>query len=165
MADISKAARMSVGQIYRYFPSKEAIVHGIVERIVESRLRWINTHNETRAEMPERVARRLAGGPEFETREERVLMLEVMAEATRSAEVAQILREADNRLRAKGLELIQRACPEFSEQQVQGVLELLVALAEGTAMRRVTGLQGDENMDTLISMYRDVLEKVLAPRD
>src|SRR5260370_42103758 len=38
MAEIAAAARMSVGQIYRYFPNKEAIVHAIVERIVAQRL-------------------------------------------------------------------------------------------------------------------------------
>src|SRR5581483_8988259 len=37
MGQIAAAANMSVGQIYRYFPSKEAIVHAIVERIVEQR--------------------------------------------------------------------------------------------------------------------------------
>src|SRR6185312_9438459 len=41
MAEIAAAARMSVGQIYRYFPSKEAIVHAIVERIVSQRLQGV----------------------------------------------------------------------------------------------------------------------------
>lgn len=41
MAQIAEQAKMSVGQIYRYFPNKEAIVYDIVERIVSQRLAWI----------------------------------------------------------------------------------------------------------------------------
>ena len=42
MAEIAAEASLSVGQIYRYFPSKEAIVHALVERIVDNRLQWID---------------------------------------------------------------------------------------------------------------------------
>jgi len=162
MADIAKAAAMSVGQIYRYFISKEAIVHGIVERIVDNRLKWISTHNWARGDMAAFLAKRLVLGAESESRAEQILMLEVMAEATRSPGVAQFLRDADQRLRLKGLEIMQRACPELSEEQVSGIIELCAVLAEGTAMRRVTGLRGKK--ETLISTYREVLEQVMAPR-
>ena len=159
MADIAKVASMSVGQIYRYFPSKEAIIHGIVERIVENRLKWIDSHDEPRARIPSRIAQHFVLGAESESRDERVLMLEVVAEATRSPQVAQALREADDRLRAKGLEIIRRNYPKLSEQQTRGVIELFAVLAEGTAVRRVTGLRGDE--DTLVSTYTEVIRRML----
>ncbi len=41
MAQIARQAQLSVGQIYRSFPSKEAIIHAIVERIVNRRLEWL----------------------------------------------------------------------------------------------------------------------------
>ena len=118
------------------------------------------THNEPRSEIPRLMARRFVIGPEDESRDDRVLMLEVAAEATRSDTVAQILREADRRLRAKGQELVQRSYPELSERHAVGLVELLAVLAEGTALRRVTGLRGDK--ETLIGVYQEVMEKVFA---
>jgi AcrR family transcriptional regulator len=161
MAEIAQTAGMSVGQIYRHFSSKEAIVHAIVERIVEGRLRWIATHNEPHDDLPTYMARRFVEGAEDESRDDRVLMLEVMAEATRSPAVAKILREADRRLRAKGLEMIRAACPGLTEEETIGRVELFAVLAEGTALRRVTGIRGEKEL--LVSVYRDVLERALAP--
>jgi AcrR family transcriptional regulator len=162
MAEIAQTAGMSVGQIYRHYSSKEAIVHAIVERIVEQRLRWIGTHNERGSLATERMARIFVEGPDDESRDDRVLMLEVMAEATRSPTVAKILREADRRLRAKGVEMVRQAYPDLTEQEAAGRVELFAVLAEGTALRRVTGIRGDK--DVLLAVYRDVLEHGITPK-
>jgi len=162
MAEIAQTAGMSVGQIYRHYPSKDAIIHAIVERIVEGRLRWIATHNDPPVDIPEFMARRFVEGSEHESRDDRVLMLEVTAEATRSPAVAKILREADRRLRARGVEMVRASFPALSEEEAVGRVELFAVLAEGTALRRVTGIRGEKEL--LVSVYRDVLERALNVR-
>ncbi len=158
MAEIAGEAAMSVGQIYRYFASKEAIVHALVERIVDSRVAWIETHDLVRTHLPSELARRLttAEGPQH--REEKVLMMEVTAEATRNPEVARVLRSADERLRDTAAELIRQAFPEIIGSELMARLELIAALAEGTAMRRITGITRDQ--ERLSEVYRHVFEAV-----
>lgn len=162
MAEIAETAGMSVGQIYRHYASKDAIIHAIVERIVESRLRWIaTTHTTPRSESADRMARIFVEGVEHESRDDRVLMLEVMAEATRSPAVAKILRDADRRLRAKGVERVRTAYPNLTEAEASGRVELFAVLAEGTALRRVTGIRGEKEL--LVEVYREILERALEP--
>src|ERR1700716_2619680 len=61
MAEIALAAQMSVGQIYRYFPNKDAIVHAIVERIVAQRLQAKMQLAAVDDDVPSRLAQQLAG--------------------------------------------------------------------------------------------------------
>ena len=161
MAEIAGNAAMSVGQIYRYFTSKEAIVHALVERIVDNRLAWIETHDVLRARLPAELAQRLTTPEEPQHREEKVLMMEVTAEATRNPEVARILRAADERLRDTAAELIQRAFPELTGSELLARLELIAALAEGTALRRITGITREQ--ERLSDVYRRVFEAAFPP--
>ena len=79
---------MSVGQIYRYFPSKEAIVHAIVERIVAKRLQWM-LNRDKQVNFAAVLAQREPFRPSDEDEHsDRILMLEITAEATRNAAVA-----------------------------------------------------------------------------
>src|SRR3546814_13942544 len=96
MAQIAQEADMSVGQIYRYFENKEAIIGAIVARDM--------------AEMRDKFATlEAAGGPHADAivdgcaqalvdsydADRSALMLAVLAEAARHPDVADILRHAD----------------------------------------------------------------------
>jgi hypothetical protein len=85
-------------------------------------------------------------------------MMEVTAEATRNPEVARVLRSADERLRDTAAELIRQAFPEIIGSELMARLELIAALAEGTAMRRITGITRDQ--ERLSEVYRHVFEAV-----
>ncbi|MBL8270795.1 TetR/AcrR family transcriptional regulator [Steroidobacter sp.] len=159
MGQIAAEAQMSVGQIYRYFPSKDAIVRAIVERIVARRLEWM-VDRDKHVNFAARFANRHDQASE-EERSERVLLLEITAEATRNPAVAEIARAADRRLRSQAVELVRGGYPELSEQEAAVRVEFVSVLSEGSAFRSLTEPVAAPAL--LESIYRDTLQK-LFPR-
>jgi len=157
MVEIAKRAKMSVGQIYRYFPNKEAIVHAIVESIVSQRLQWIadSERNETTAAV---LTRRLLDDKSADFNN-RLLLLEVTAEATRNPAVAKIVREADRRLQGNAVAKMKLDYPEFSEEDVAARVEFLAVLLEGGVFRRVT--KQHSNDAALANLYQQIIEQLL----
>lgn len=160
MGQIAAEAHMSVGQIYRYFPSKEAIVHAIVERIVARRLEWM-VDRDKEIDFPARFANRRHVEPNEEERSERVLLLEITAEATRNPAVAEIVREADRRLRGQAVALVRGNYPELTEAEAAARVEFVTVLSEGSAFRTIT--EEIASPALLEGIYREVLQK-LFPR-
>jgi AcrR family transcriptional regulator len=159
MAEIAVAARMSVGQIYRYFPNKEAIVHAIVERIVAQRLQGM-METAGSEDLPTVLAERIAAG-DMDYREDHILMLEVTAEATRNPAVAEIVRQAGERLNRQALATFRHRHPGVDESEVAGRLELIAVLFEGSVFRHMTQQQGSTAVPA--ALYREVLAKLLTP--
>lgn len=158
MGQIAAEAQMSVGQIYRYFHSKEAIVHAIVERIVAKRLQWM-LNREKQVNFAAVLARRGHFRPgDADEHSDRILMLEITAEATRNSAVAEIVREADRRIRSQAVELVCVDYPELTEQQAAVRVEFMSVLAEGTASRYVTDQVADPEL--MERIYADALKKV-----
>lgn len=156
MGQIAAEARMSVGQIYRYFPSKEAIVHAIVERIVARRLEWMmNPHKQV--DFAARFAHRSHFSSEDE-RSERVLLLEITAEATRNPAVAEIVRSADRRLRDRAVELVCANYPGLTPDEAAARVEFVAVMSEGSAFRSVN--EQIPAPELLVSIYRDVLHRL-----
>jgi len=160
MGQIATEAHMSVGQIYRYFPSKEAIVHAIVERIVARRLEWM-VDREKQVDFAAQFAHRSHLEPCGEEHSERVLLLEITAEATRNPAVAEIVRAADRRLRGQAVELVRGDYPELSEEEAAARVEFVTVLSEGSAFRSVTEQIASPAL--LEGIYRNVLQQ-LFPR-
>lgn len=152
---------MSVGQIYRYFPSKEAIVHAIVERIVAKRLQWM-LNRDKQVNFAAVLAQREPFRPGYEDeRSDRILMLEIIAEASRNTAVAEIVREADRRIRSQAVSLVRADYPELTEQEAAIRVEFMAVLAEGTAFRYVTDPVA--NPELMERAYADALKR-LFPR-
>lgn len=157
MGQIAAEAQMSVGQIYRYFANKEAIVHAIVERITAQRLAWM-LRRDKRVD----YAALLANRRDLQFEEgDRILLMEVTAEATRNPAVAEIVREANRRLSSQAVALVRAEYPELSEEETAARVEFFAVLSEGTAFRVITEQGADPaHMEPL---YRDTLRK-LFPR-
>lgn len=161
MAQIASAAGMSVGQIYRYFPGKDAIIRAIVEDIIERRLARMATSGESPC-TPERLAART---PELDARhaEDAVLMLEITAEATRHAEIAAIVRAADKRSQQQAIAKMLRLMPGLSPAEAAARCEVVAVLIEGTVFRQPTELQADRG--ALERLYARLLAVLLEGRD
>ena len=159
MAQIAAAANMSVGQIYRYFPNKESIIQAIVARIVNRKLRWMVNDAHTPLDMNLLATRLVRGDPG--ERDDRVLLLEVTAEATRNTVVASIVRQADARIRQQAEANVARAFPAMPEDEIRARVELIAVLLEGAAFRRGTRRVVDRV--TLSTLYRDVIDLLFSP--
>jgi AcrR family transcriptional regulator len=139
MAEIAKAAGLSVGQIYRYFENKEAIIAAIVaqdlaemrEKFAEMESRPGDLLDAMTEHLPEAVDKCFDSG-------RAALTLEVLAEAARNSKVAAIVRAADEQERVFARNMLQRCRrPEWSEAEFQARCEAVGMLFDGMIMRAV----------------------------
>lgn len=101
MNDIAAAAEMSPGLIYRYFPSKSAIVGAIVDRQMEETRRTLG-HIGSADDLVSAILDSFERWcqPAEGDRLDASLLLEILALAARDAAVADALRAADVEVRA-----------------------------------------------------------------
>lgn len=147
IAQISKAAGMSAGHIYHYFDNKEAIIAAIVERDLEYLLTLsaqLRAAQDTREAMIEHVTEGVRRSLEPD---DAGLKLEVVAEAARNPQVAEIVREADRVCRASlatTLRAIRSADGhDDDEGAIDTMVELLAAMFEGLMIRGIRNPQMD----------------------
>ena len=159
---IAASAEMSVGQIYRYFANKEAIVQAIVECIVERRLRSMIEKPLRRINAIDMARHMVTAVPE-EFRDDDILMLEATVEGTRNPTVAQIVREADERLLTHAGAAFRRDHPHLEARDASARLEALVTLFEGTLYRRLTGRGRSDNR--IRRIYEAMIEETLSKGD
>ena len=145
MQDICAEAGMSPGNLYRYFPSKEAIIAGISER--------------NRAEAAESFLA-VQQAPDFfaglaglarhhlveRSAEEVGLCAEIMAESRRSPEIARIARDAERDIRG-GIVAMLRCAQEAGEidatLDLDAVARVLMVLGDGISWRRTADPEFD----------------------
>jgi AcrR family transcriptional regulator len=139
MSDICQAAGMSPGNLYRYFPSKEAIIEGIVARhraqagadfdAVEGATSfWDGIFAMARVYMVERPA------------EEINLGMEIMAECRRNPSIAKLFLDFEADVKARLVKLLQTAAERGEINQssdFESVAAMLMVIADGISLRRV----------------------------
>jgi AcrR family transcriptional regulator len=161
MAEIAQAAGLSVGQIYRYFESKEAIIAAIVARdMAEMRDKFseLERSGEPLAQaILDGCARAVDEGHDLERS---ALKLEVLAEAARNPRVAAILQDADVEERALKLAMLKQiAPPGCGDRELAARGEVLSMLFEGMAVRGVNNPASDRAAvgEVLRSILRHLL--------
>ena len=106
VADIAREAGLSVGQLYRIFASKEAIIEAIVSEIVNARVGEMIDENHNLARKAAVLAGRIPTSAA--TKSDNYLLMEINAEASRNPRLREILMQADRRLKEEGARLSQR---------------------------------------------------------
>jgi AcrR family transcriptional regulator len=139
MASIAALAGQSVGQIYRYFDNKEAIIAAIVDQHL-AELRETFDQLQSRAgsaadlivgQIPEMLAERL-------DLSRAALVLEVVAEAARNPKIAAILQAADAQERNLCRAILARdRKPAWSDAEFEARCDLLRILVDGLTFRAV----------------------------
>jgi AcrR family transcriptional regulator len=161
MAEIAQAAGLSVGQIYRYFENKEAIIAAIVAQDM--------------AEMRDKFAKlQSSGEPLIEAildscsqavddhydLERSALTLEVLAEAARNPRAATILQDADAEGRVFRHDVLRQVLPPgCGERELAARGEVLAMLFEGMAVRGLNNPASDRTAigEVLRAMLRHLL--------
>ncbi len=161
MQEICSDAGMSAGNLYRYFPSKEAIIAGIAERD-----RAEVAQDFERADLSQGLFSVLEGMARhhFSVRsiEQVKLCTEVMSEARRNPEIARISSAFDADVRRWLTEMFNTAesrgdIPQNAD--ITGAVEMLMVIADGIWWRRA--LDPQFNAETMIPVFMDVVRHLL----
>lgn len=158
MADIAAAASMSVGQIYRYFANKEAIIAAIVARDMEeaSTLRELLRQGGDGVEELIAVARYKIEHVRDPIRA--ALSLEILAEAARNQRVAEIVRSAEEIGRGWLREMLERG-GYASDGRLEARMDMIALLIEGWTSRVVKNPNADH--EAYVASLRQILTVLL----
>lgn len=158
MAEIASQAQLSVGQVYRYFTNKDAIIEEMVRLIIDSRLDKVRPEWDS----PKNIAHLLSWRTGFTEQgdSDHVLMLEVMAESTRNPRVANLLSEADERMFNEVCAKVKQH-PDLSDESIQSRVEIMAVLNEGTALRSFSKQKASpEQLNTIYQKMLNVLFQI-----
>ena len=134
MAEIAAASDIHVGQIYRDFPCKEAIVAAIVEADFTA---FVDT-DSLRLAVEQRDQRAVLAAIEglFEPSSCEEMMPEIMAEAARNPRIADIVGELDTRFRDTLARALAVFAPDSAMQaRREEVAEVIMVLVIGQCHR------------------------------
>jgi len=140
MQEICAQAGMSPGNLYRYFPSKEALIAGICERNraeAAENLQGVDHAPGFFAGLAALARHHLLERPE----EEAGLCAEIMAESRRNPEIARLHTELERDIKARLVEMLRRAAGrgEISAAvDLDGAATMLMVLADGLSWRRAS---------------------------
>jgi len=109
MQDIATEASLSAGAIYRYFPSKEAIIEAMTEEARRRNLALIEAAKEQRAtqQVLDELARAFFGM--LESPEMCAIDIELWAEALRNPRILEIIRRSFDSVREPFTEIVRGA--------------------------------------------------------
>jgi AcrR family transcriptional regulator len=161
MAEIAQAAGLSVGQIYRYFENKEAIIRDIVARDLAEKRDEFSKLQSSGEPLTEAIINNCSQAVDDQYDVARsALTLEVLAEAARNPRVAAILEDADAEERAFRRDVLrQMLSPDCSERELAARGEVLAMLFEGMAVRGVNNPGADRA--AIGKVLREVLRHLL----
>lgn len=144
MAQISKAARMSVGHIYHYFENKEAIISAIVDRELQQLqtiIRNIREGSEGGDLLRATFDETYCCIQDIANDKNVPLILEIIAEAARNPAVAAIVQKSDllamSYFKALIRDGLKQRCISYNEQDLNAPLEVISAMYEGISIRLI----------------------------
>ena len=155
---------MSAGNVYRYFPSKEAIIEGITER--------------DRAEVAAQLASAQFSTDFFttfaalarhhfveRTADEVGLCAEIMAESRRNPTIAKIMGEFDSDVKERLVTMLRSAQARGDiarDADIGNAVEMLMVIADGVWWRRAVDPKFDA--EAVLPMFFDVTRYMLLDR-
>lgn len=165
MHEICAEAQMSPGGLYRYFPSKEAIIIAIVEEERAARMQMLDRLNEA----PSFAEGLAAMGRACFSGELQMVCCdlgpEIAAEATRNPRLKPKFDEVED-------EMNQAILAAFAAGQARGEIDraidpdvamtLISAIGDGLLLRR--RLQPDLPILSMMDAFSDLVSRMLAPR-
>lgn len=166
MQHVAAEAQMSAGNLYRYFPSKEAIVAGLAEL---DRTEMAGDF-ETMASASDVIVaaecilrKHLVDWPMERNR----LVLEIWAEATRNAVVAELCLALHRDVQAGLGAVIRRAVAgrPVGQADVDFIVRLMMTVMSGLLKRRATepDFDGEAEVGLALAVFRAALDGRLAP--
>jgi len=164
MQEICAEAGMSAGNLYRYFPSKEAIIAGIAERD-----RTEVAQEFAQADLSQgffAVIERMAQHHFAERSDEQVkLCTEIMSEARRDPNIARIFSSFDADVRRWLIDLFQAAAERGDipkDIDFDALATMLIIIADGVWWRRA--LDSNFKPETVLPIFMDITRHIFCSR-
>ena len=165
IAQIAQASGVAVGQIYRDFANKEAIVAVIVERDLEDFLSERGLCAAGATGDPEAVRAWIGEFVACEKPESGRLIAEVMAEATRNERIAEIVRNLQERMRREMTAALRLLVPDsVPSEQFDCLAEMIQTISTGVFHRRIidSDQPSREAIASLIGCINSAIDKLQA---
>lgn len=149
MQDVARAAGMVPGNLYNYFPSKDAIVAGLTER---DRAKIAEDFAEL-ANAPDLMdAFRQLGRRHFieASREKAIISLEIWAEATHNPEIARLYLAIQNEVRSGIIAVCREAQQRgvvHRDVDIDAMARLVLTLSDGLMRRKAMDPEFDGNRE------------------
>lgn len=163
MQDICGEAEMSPGNLYRYFPSKEALIAGICER---NRADAVASFAEVDSapEFFEGLAGLARHHLVDRTDAEVGLCAEIMAESRRHPEICKLYQGIETDIKARLAAILRRAAERGeirADLDVDAVATVLMVLGDGMSWRRSvdSGFDAEKVLPLILTMVRCLLSK------
>ena len=168
MNDVAREAAMSPGNLYRYFPSKDAIIAALAERDrteIASDFQNLDAGRGNVLDQLEALGRRHMVE---EPREKAVLAVQIWAEAARNGEMADMCAAIDGTVFNGLAEAFARAKANGelpANLDDKRFLEAIFMMADGFLCRRATDPNFDpqDAADTLFSAMRGLASVLIVP--
>jgi AcrR family transcriptional regulator len=164
MQDICAEAGMSPGNLYRYFPSKEALIVGIAER---DRAEVARSFAE--ADLSQGVFKVLEDLSHYHFAqrpiEDVLLCTEVMGQARRHPDIGQISRSFDVDVRRWLRDLLDAGVARGDipgDVDLDGAITMLMTIADGMWWRRA--LDPDFDPAKVLPIFNDIMRHLLRSR-
>jgi AcrR family transcriptional regulator len=164
MQEICAEAGMSPGNLYRYFPSKEAIIAGIAERDraeVAQEFASADLSHGFFAVLEGMAQHHFAERPDEQVK----LCTEVMAEARRHPEIARISAAFDADVRKWLIDLFKAAAARgdiSADVDFEAAATMLMIIADGVWWRRA--LDPNFKPEALLPVFMDITRHMLRGR-
>jgi AcrR family transcriptional regulator len=160
MARIAAAAKMSVGHIYQYFESKDAIIIALCERrFAGFEHLLIAVEQDTHLAQAADIDAWLAQFAWWIDPVRAPLTLEIMSEAGRNPKVAEVVTRIDRRFREIMRHSLISAAAEIPTEEVDARLEAIVMLSHGMTSRITADRDADP--DRLLAAFRSAVRRLI----
>lgn len=159
MSSIASEAGMSVGQIYRYFENKEAVIAAIVEQKLaewSKRMAEVRARNGDLLEEMMEVARFHI--EKVVAPEQAALSLEFLAEAARNPRIGEIVRVVDGVMRGHLKDVLLRN-GAVEDDKIEARIDMIAMLIDGWVVRGVKNpnLKKEDYLDALRPLFEILL--------
>lgn len=165
MAEIAKTAGMSPGHIYNLFENKDDVITAIVERDRDEIVRRIEETLDGEDVAGAMLAAVEESFHEPQREAEAALNLEVLAEASRNAKLAQVVVESETTIRHKAMVLIRMtlgpAADTLPSDEIEARASVLGALFNGLMVLSVS--QPDLNQAAVTRVMQRVMRLLIEP--
>ena len=165
MAEIAKTAGMSAGHIYNLFENKDDVIAAIVERDRDEIVRRIEETLDGDDVAGAMLAAVEDSFHEPEREAEAALNLEVLAEASRNAKLAEVVVESETTIRHKAMVLIRMALGPAADtmpaDEIEARASVLGALFNGLMVLSVS--QPNLNQAAVTRVMQRVMRLLIEP--